>query len=492
MSSNRFDRFEYYECLRQQDTLLDEAIARRRLADCPHGPFEHRLGIEGYLYIGARVRRVREAVAESQSIALRELQAKLGGIGLADVWPILREICHDVALYIGGGAVVGGVIGGGLGVFAFGAGALPGAAAGAALGTQAGNLLLGFFGLKSVVAFMLDSLPRATRAYQQGFYEAWGRRPDLGAYSMDSPHYGVDRLADSTYLAASAFARGHEILILALLAGVVAYLTIGKGQLPALLAEVRQSARLGPKMASWLEQNEGKLLSHPLLNERARGNGGGAIGGGAEVGASASGQRTGNQTTTGTAPRDGVRAVGDAKRKVPLEKNTIRPSDLGELLGRGGNKDVFALGQSEAVGVLRAGKNPQLITEELKLLHQLDDLGIPTVNARGPVSVGGQPGLVFDRFVQGSKDIVRLENGKIRVVGKSPLLNGQSVIDLEGIRNTMVKNKIQVNDLQFLISNEGRVVVADPLAVNLNTLPSKNNLRMIDLLIQSAKNNGEH
>jgi hypothetical protein len=56
----------------------------------------------------------------------------------------------------------------------------------------------------------------------------------------------------------------------------------------------------------------------------------------------------------------------------------------------------------------------------------------------------------------------------------------------------MVKNKIQVNDLQFLISNEGRVVVADPLAVNLNTLPSKNNLRMIDLLIQSAKNNGEH
>jgi hypothetical protein len=104
MSGNRFDRFEYYECLRQQDTLLDEAIARRRLADCPHGPFEHRLGLDGYLYVGARVRRVREAVAESQSFALRELQAKLGGIGMADVWPILREICHDAALYVGGGA----------------------------------------------------------------------------------------------------------------------------------------------------------------------------------------------------------------------------------------------------------------------------------------------------------------------------------------------------------------------------------------------------
>ncbi|SFM63091.1 EndoU domain-containing protein [Rugamonas rubra] len=335
MSSNRFDRFEYYECLRQQDTLLDEAIARRRLADCPHGPFEHRLGLDGYLYIGARVRRVREAVAESQSFALRELQAKLGGIGLADVWPILREICHDVALYVGGGAIVGGAIGGGLGVFAFGAGALPGAAAGAALGTQAGNLLLGFFGLKSVVVFMLDSLPRATRAYRQGFFEAWGGMPDLGAHSLDAPHYGVDRLADSTYLAARAFARGHEILILALLAGVVAYLTRGKGQLSALLAEVRQSARLGPKMTSWLEQNEGKLLSHPLLNERARGNGGGAIGGGAEVGASASGPRTGNQTTTGAAPRDSTLAVGEAERKVSLGgKNVLgSPVDIAHAIG---------------------------------------------------------------------------------------------------------------------------------------------------------------
>ncbi|KQZ29308.1 hypothetical protein [Duganella sp. Root1480D1] len=162
------------------------------------------------------------------------------------------------------------------------------------------------------------------------------------------------------------------------------------------------------------------------------------------------------------------------------------------MLGRGGNKDVFAFGQNEAVGVLRAGKNSQLITDELKLLHQLDDLGIPTVNARGPVSIGEQPGLVFDRFAQGSKDIVRLENGKVRIVGESPLLNEQSIADLQGIRNTMVNNKVQINDLQFLISNEGRVVVADPLAVNLNTLPSKNNLRMIDLLIQSAKKNGKH
>ena len=55
----------------------------------------------------------------------------------------------------------------------------------------------------------------------------------------------------------------------------------------------------------------------------------------------------------------------------------------------------------------------------------------------------------------------------------------------------MVDNKVQINDLQFLISNVGRVVVADPLAINLNVSPSKNNLRMIELLIQAAKKNGK-
>ena len=124
------------------------------------------------------------------------------------------------------------------------------------------------------------------------------------------------------------------------------------------------------------------------------------------------------------------------------------------------------------------------------MLNKLNDLGIPTVNARG-VTVDGQPGMLMDQFAQGSKDIVALQNGKVRIVGDSPLLNAQSVTDLQNIRNTMVNNSIQINDLQFLISNEGRVVVADPLAVNLNKAPSNNNLRMIDLLIQSAKKNGQ-
>ncbi|WP_206744485.1 hypothetical protein [Rhodoferax antarcticus] len=167
----------------------------------------------------------------------------------------------------------------------------------------------------------------------------------------------------------------------------------------------------------------------------------------------------------------------------------ISSTSLGNFLGKGGNKNVYAYGDGQAVAVLQPGKPLQAIPDEIGMLNQLNDLGIPTVNARS-ITVNGQPAMIMDQFAQGSKDIVALQNGKVRIVGDSPLLNAQSVSDLQNIRNTMVTNNVQINDLQFLIGKDGRVVVADPLKVNINTPPSNNNLRMIDLLIQAAKKNG--
>ncbi|WGG52841.1 hemagglutinin repeat-containing protein [Rugamonas sp. DEMB1] len=168
----------------------------------------------------------------------------------------------------------------------------------------------------------------------------------------------------------------------------------------------------------------------------------------------------------------------------------ISSSSLGEFLGKGGNKNVFVYGDNQAVAVLQAGKNPQLITDEIGMLNQLNVLGIPTVNARG-VTVSGQPGMLMDKFAQGSKDVVALQNGKVRVIGDSSLLNSQSVTDLQNIKQTMIDKNIKIDDLQFLIGYDGRVVVADPLKVFSNIKPSPNNLRTIDLLIQQAKKNGK-
>ncbi|MCA4895767.1 MAG: hypothetical protein ING84_12260 [Cytophagales bacterium] len=51
----------------------------------------------------------------------------------------------------------------------------------------------------------------------------------------------------------------------------------------------------------------------------------------------------------------------------------------------------------------------------------------------------------------------------------------------------MESKKIWVNDLQFLIAKDGRVVIADPLDVVIGKGMSDNNKRMIKLLIEVAQ-----
>ncbi|GIO86796.1 hypothetical protein J25TS5_37280 [Paenibacillus faecis] len=171
-------------------------------------------------------------------------------------------------------------------------------------------------------------------------------------------------------------------------------------------------------------------------------------------------------------------------------KPNLSSGDLGELLGSGGNKNVYAYGEDKAVGVLKDGKKAKLITVESDLLNKLDELGLPTVNGQS-IFVDGKDALMFDRYAQSSKDIVKLHDGKVRIVGESSLLNQQSIEDLTSIRRIMVEKKIKIEDLQFLIGKDGRVVVSDLLNVEAGkkVKPSKNNLRMIDLLIESAKKN---
>jgi len=160
---------------------------------------------------------------------------------------------------------------------------------------------------------------------------------------------------------------------------------------------------------------------------------------------------------------------------------------VGELLGQGGNKEVFAYGPDHAIGFLKPGKDASILAEELALLNRLKELGLPVVGAKRVV-VEGRPALVFERFAQGSKDVVRLSRGKVRTVGSSNLLNARSISDLNAIRRTMVNKGISIDDLQFLIAKDGRVVIADPLRVAM-AKPSKSNLRTIDFLIKAARSN---
>ena len=256
MPAANFNRDAFYASLREHEVALAHAMARRLRGERRHATHgDHERWCRA-AHCGARAAQVRTAMEASEDIALRELQAALDGMGIDAVWPTLRELCHDFALYMGGSVLAGGMVGGGLDFLVFGSGILPGAIAGTDAGARVGAVLLNLFGVNAVVDDMVDEIPLAMAAYAQGVGQAWGDMPRPGGHAGPA----------GACWAARQFARGHEILILALLTGIVAELARpGKWGRPDVLGEIRRSARLGPAVARWVEQHGSALAGHPRL-----------------------------------------------------------------------------------------------------------------------------------------------------------------------------------------------------------------------------------
>ena len=108
----------------------------------------------------------------------------------------------------------------------------------------------------------------------------------------------------------------------------------------------------------------------------------------------------------------------------------------------------------------------------------------------GIFDINGRPGLMMPRYAAGSKSIAKYNSKTKRVTltGTSRYLNERSIQDLDTILALMEKNRIKVNDLQFLIGYDGKVVINDPLAI-IPEPPSDANKRMIRKLIEAAKEN---
>jgi len=189
--------------------------------------------------------------------------------------------------------------------------------------------------------------------------------------------------------------------------------------------------------------------------------------------------RVDEEKTTATVAEYGYDGGGG----VPVK---IASSQLGPKLGSGGDKVVFEFGDNKAVGILKPGKNPAKIDEELRVLGQLDELGLPTVNAQ-KIFVDGNPAILMDRFAKGSKTIVAKNPRRPGILdgADTSLLNGRSIADLQAIRSTLIEKQVKVNDLQFLIGKDGRVVIADPLGVSPGT-PSPTNKLIINKMIEAA------
>uniref|UniRef100_UPI00188F1300 DUF6861 domain-containing protein n=1 Tax=Noviherbaspirillum malthae TaxID=1260987 RepID=UPI00188F1300 len=199
---------------------------------------------------------VLHALNDSNARARTLLRQELDGIDLSSIWSSLWDVLAESALFLGGGIVIGGAGGAALGFFAGGAGAVPGAMAGAAVGAQVAGHIMTLMGLPGLVEAMSEAAVDVARAYSGGFAHGWqaGRQqPEDAALYARHLQQAVEH-----------FARGHVMLVRALLRAVVQAILRGGAGKAHLLGELGKS-RLGPGFGSWLQANEGRLVKHAAL-----------------------------------------------------------------------------------------------------------------------------------------------------------------------------------------------------------------------------------
>jgi MafB19-like deaminase len=338
----------------------EEKLCRANAFDT-FGPYLYNsLGQMGERWgLSSRVARVERALDGARQQAWQQISDRFASLNIGIIWPILINLASDIALYVGGGAASGAALGATVGFFFAGIGAIPGALAGASIGTSAGLGLLNWIGIASLAKDLAHAIPQAIGCYIDGIKTAWGPEPER---SWRSGGFGVAPTASNgsdshlVFQASHQIAQGHVILIAAILMAIMAYVTRGKGaDKAALLTEMRNSPRLGLKMADWVQANEAQFpQAMAAMESRAAGRGGG---GGSKA---ASEAQTPNQ------------AVGKSKEEPtpskskllsPQEKLAAKRKELGlPPAGAAGDDATVALlkvGNQEFYGLNGSVQNPK-------------------------------------------------------------------------------------------------------------------------------------
>jgi hypothetical protein len=170
---------------------------------------------------------------------------------------------------------------------------------------------------------------------------------------------------------------------------------------------------------------------------------------------------------------------------------------LGEKLGGGGEKFVYEIvGHPErAIGKYKSVNMTKNLEREVEVLAEIEGKNLPVVEILETGKFENFPSIIYKRYAGGSKELVKTSQGKVFLNSADPLfndtkklLNKNSIDDLIAIKKTMKEGKVKIDDLQFLISKEGKIVISDPLGVS-KDIPSTVNLGIIDNLIDLAQKN---
>ncbi|WMX16027.1 DUF4157 domain-containing protein [Aureispira sp. CCB-E] len=157
-----------------------------------------------------------------------------------------------------------------------------------------------------------------------------------------------------------------------------------------------------------------------------------------------------------------------------LENMTL-PSALGE----GQDKITYALGTDRVISVLKE-TDPSVIIKEIQYMETLKGYNMPIGEILGITSVNGKPAMVMKRYAGSWKPTAFGTQD-------SHLLNLESIKSLEEIKRIITKEELFIDDLQFLIQKDGRLVVADPLGVKASSeTPS---IQIVNTAIEDAMTN---
>jgi hypothetical protein len=202
-----------------------------------------------------------------------------------------------------------------------------------------------------------------------------------------------------------------------------------------------------------------------------------------------SGPSLGNASRPTEAP-----SLQEIASRIP---SSLTRSDLGSEIGFGAEKTVYTLGDNNALVIAVRNDGVQLLADqEIAALNRVGSADIPVVKNFGTITVDGKAAIVLENIPGVSSRDIYIEGltgvpGGGVIVGNAraeSVLNSQSIADLQNIRSQLIAKDIGITDLQFMIRNDGRVFVNDPMAVTDSVKPS--NLQLIDTLIAIAK--GQH
>jgi hypothetical protein len=159
---------------------------------------------------------------------------------------------------------------------------------------------------------------------------------------------------------------------------------------------------------------------------------------------------------------------------------------------QGGNKDVYNIqGEDDRViAILRKGEM-QVLNTEIQELQKIEAQGLQTIEVLGTTTHSGRPAIIMKKYGTGSKAIVQSIHSKPQIVDKPDIrwLNQTSITDLNKILSILQRKQIYIQDLQFLIAEDGHVYIADAIGIIFNAKPEtmKRNEEMISLLINMAQ-----